>query len=231
MPRWLRIVLGIAVAVVLVTLLGRVLAEPIVRFASWVDDQGRLAPLLYIAGYLLATVALIPGSLLTLAAGAIFGLAWGTVYAFTGATLGATAAFLLARYAVRPLVARRMRREERFAKMDRAIGRSGFRVALLLRLSPLFPFNLLNYALGLTSVRLVDILLSAVGMLPGTLLYVYSGTVMGGLARLAAGAEVPHTTGYYLVLLLGLLATVAVTLVLTRLARRALEDETGVTDE
>lgn len=227
MPRWLKIVLGVAAAVALVSLLGHLLGEPIARFAAWVDSQGRLAPALYIAGYVLATVALVPGSLLTLAAGAIFGLVRGTAYAFIAATAAESAAFLLARYAVRPLVERRLRGEPRFEKIDRAIAREGFRVVLLLRLSPLLPFNLLNYALGLTRVRFRDVLLSAIGMLPGTILYVYSGTVIGGVARLAAGVEVPHTTGYYVVLALGLAATVAVTLVLTRIARRALDEETG----
>ena len=231
MPRWLKIVLGVVAAIAVVTLLGNVLAEPIARFAAWVDHQGRLAPLLYIVGYVLATVALIPGSLLTLAAGAIFGLGWGTLYAFLAATAAESVAFLLARYAVRPLVARRLQGEPRFERIDRAIAREGFRVVLLLRLSPLLPFNLLNYALGLTRVRFIDVLLSAIGMLPGTLLYVYSGTVAGGVARLAAGVEVAHTTGYYVVLLLGLVATIAVTVVLTRIARRALDEETGGTDD
>jgi uncharacterized membrane protein YdjX (TVP38/TMEM64 family) len=231
MPRWLKILLGVIAEVVLVTLLGRLLSDQIATFAAWVDRQGRLAPLLYIVGYVVATVLLIPGSLLTLAAGAIFGLGWGTVYAFVAATAAESAAFLLARHAVRPLVERRLRSDARFAKIDRAIARKGFRVVLLLRLSPLLPFNLLNYALGLTTVSFADVLLSAVGMLPGTLLYVYSGTVVGGVARLAAGVEVPHTTGYYLVLGLGLAATIAVTIVMTRIARRALEEETdGVTD-
>lgn len=231
MPRWLRILLGVVAAVVLVTLLGRLLSDQIAAFAGWVDRQGRLAPLLYIGGYVVATVLLIPGSLLTLAAGAIFGLGWGTLYAFVAATAAESAAFLLARHAVRPLVERRLRSDARFEKIDRAIARRGFRVVLLLRLSPLLPFNLLNYALGLTAVSFADVLLSAVGMLPGTLLYVYSGTVVGGVARLAAGVEVPHTAGYYLVLALGLAATIAVTIVVTRIARRALEEETdGVVD-
>lgn len=232
MPRWLRILLGVVAAVVLVTLLGRLLSDQIAAFAGWVDRQGRLAPLLYIGGYVVATVLLIPGSLLTLAAGAIFGLGWGTLYAFVAATAAESAAFLLARHAVRPLVERRLRSDARFEKIDRAIARRGFRVVLLLRLSPLLPFNLLNYALGLTAVSFADVLLSAVGMLPGTVLYVYSGTVVGGVARLAAGVEVPHTAGYYLVLALGLAATIAVTIVVTRIARRALEEETdGVVDE
>jgi uncharacterized membrane protein YdjX (TVP38/TMEM64 family) len=227
MSRWLKFVLGLAVAIAVVALLGRVLGEPIARFAAWVEAQGRLAPMLYIAGYVVATVALVPGSLLTLAAGAIFGLLWGTLYAFVGATIGACLAFLLARHAVRPWVERRLRDEPRFAKIDRAIARRGFRVVFLLRLSPVLPFNVLNYALGLTRVSFADVVLSSIGMLPGTMLYVYSGTVIGGVARLAAGTEVPRTSGYYLVVALGLAATVVVTLLLTRIARRALNEDTG----
>jgi uncharacterized membrane protein YdjX (TVP38/TMEM64 family) len=191
-----------------------------------VQGQGAVGAILFALGYVLATVALVPGSLLTMAAGAIFGLGWGTALVLVAATLGASAAFLISRYLVREAVARRLEQDPRFAAIDRAVGREGRRIVFLLRLSPLFPFNLLNYALGLTRVTFRDFVLASVGMLPGTLLYVYYGKVIADVARLAGGGPVSRGWGYYTVLALGLAATVAVVIVVGRLARRALEQAT-----
>lgn len=216
----------LAAGVVLLLLLGREAGAALPGFAAWIEQLGALAPLVFIAGYALAVVALVPGSLLTVAAGAIFGLAEGTLYVLIAATLGAAVAFLLARYLARPLVERRLAGNPRFAAIDRAVGRQGRRIVFLLRLSPVFPFNVLNYALGLTGVRFSDYLLACIGMLPGTLLYVYYGRLAGEVAVLAAGAEVERGPGYYSLLVLGLVATIAVTALVTRVARRALRDAT-----
>jgi uncharacterized membrane protein YdjX (TVP38/TMEM64 family) len=181
----------------------------------------------FVVGYILATVAFIPGSLLTLAAGAIFGIALGTVTVFAGAVLGSAAAFLLARTVARAAIERRIEGDARFAAIDEAVARDGRRIVFLLRLSPAFPFNLMNYALGLTRVRFVDYLVASVGMLPGTLLYVYTGKLAGEVAVAAGGAAPPRGAGYYAVLGLGLLATLAVTVLVTRTARRALTEATS----
>src|SRR5439155_1600715 len=109
----------------------------------------------------------------------------------------------------------------------RAVGAEVRKIVFLLRLSPVFPFNLLNYALGLTRVRFADFFLASVGMLPGTVLYVYSGKLIGDVTALAGGAAVEKGAAYYAVLVLGLAATVAVTTVVTRTAQRALRDATG----
>lgn len=220
-----RIAVG-AAAVVALILLGRAGGAYLPAFAAWVDTQGVWGPLAFIGGYALATVALVPGSLLTLAAGAVFGVAAGTAYVFAGAVLGTTLAFLLARRAARQAVERRIAGDPRFERIDAAVARNGRKIVFLLRLSPLLPYNLLNYALGLTRVRLTDYVVASVGMLPGTLLYVYSGRVIGDVASVASGARVERTAGYYVVLVLGLLATVVVTLLITRIARRALKKET-----
>lgn len=220
--RWL--IFG-AAGFALVWVLGRVAGGAIPTVLSWLRDLGPLAPLAYLATYTLSTVALVPGSLLTLAAGALFGLAGGTIYAFLGATLGAAAAFTVARHLLRDTVARRVAGSPRFTRLDRAIGRNGLRIVFLLRLSPLFPFTLLNYLLGASRVRFKDYLLASVGMIPGTVLYVYYGKVAGDVALLAAGAAVPRDAGYYALLGLGLVATLAVTAVITRIARRALAQE------
>ncbi len=218
---WLRL-LAFAVLVVGLMLVGRRAAAYIPAFAAWVDDLGVWGPLVFAAAYAVATVAFVPGSLLTLAAGAVFGLVWGVATVFAGATVGATAAFLVSRYLARGWVERKVGDNARFAAIDRAVAREGLKIVLLLRLSPVFPFNLLNYALGLTRVRVRDYVFASLGMLPGTLLYVYYGKLAGDVAALAAGTAVPAGAGYYAVLALGLAATVVVTTLVTRAARRAL---------
>lgn len=220
--RVLAVVAGLAVLV----FAGRHLGGQLPRFAGWVEGLGAWGPAVFIVGYVVAAVAFVPGSVLTLAAGAIFGLVRGAIYVFIGATLGAAAAFLVSRYLARGAVERRVVGDPRFAAVDRAIEGQGFRVVFLLRLSPLFPFNLMNYALGLTRVRFVDYLLGSVGMIPGTVLYVYYGRVAGDVARAAGGAAPERGAGYYAVLALGLVATVAVSALVARISRRALQEAT-----
>ncbi|HEU4698835.1 MAG TPA: TVP38/TMEM64 family protein [Gemmatimonadales bacterium] len=226
-PRRMAALAAVVLAAVLaVALVGREAAGLVLRFAAWVQDLGGWGPAAFVAGYVLACVALVPGSLLTLAAGLLFGLVRGTLYVLAGATLGATAAFLVARHLARGRVARWVARDARLAAVDRAVGREGWRLVLLLRLSPVVPFSLLNYALGLTRIPLGPYVLASIGMVPGTVLYVYSGTLLRGLADLRAGAAVPRGAGYWAVLALGLAATALVTLLLARAARRALARST-----
>lgn len=223
--KWaLMVALVIAAIAAVAVLGGRELAGLIPAFAEQVRGAGPWGPLAFVLGYALAAVAFVPGSLLTLAAGAIFGLVTGVVVVLLGATLGASTAFLVARYAARRPIERALAGNERFAAIDRAIGREGRRIVFLLRLSPVFPFNLLNYGLGLTQVRFVDYLVASVGMLPGSLLYVYYGKVAGDVAALAGGVASEKGAAHYVVLALGLLATLAVTLLVTRIAKRALTE-------
>ncbi len=227
--RWvpaLRVLLVLA-GVAALLLLGRGAAPLIPRFAAWVESLGIWGPIVFILGYAAAAVAFVPGSLLTLAGGAIFGLARGTAYVFVAATLGSCLAFLVSRYWARAAVERRLEGNERFASIDRAVGQQGRKIVFLLRLSPVFPFNLLNYALGLTQVRFADYVIAALGMLPGTLLYVYLGTVGGEAAAAAAGAGTERGTAQTALLVVGLVATVVVTTLVTRIARRALAEATG----
>jgi len=180
---------------------------------------GGWGPVLYIAVYTLAAVFFIPGSVLTLGAGAVFGLGWGSLYSSAAATLGATAAFGVGRYLARDWVARRVERNPRFAALDRAVAAEGWKIVGLTRLSPLFPYTLLNYAFGLTRVGWRDyIFFSWLGMLPGTVMYVYLGSV----AR-AAVSEGTRTAGEWGVFGIGFVATVGVTVAMTRLAKKALE--------
>ena len=221
-----RVLFGI-VAIVALVALGRTFGVYLDRFVTWVDGLGALGPLVFILGYIGATVAFIPGSVLSLAAGAIFGLGEGVVYVMTGATLGASLAFLLARYVAREAVEQRIAGNAKFAAVDRAVGREGFKIVLLLRLSPVFPFNLLNYGLGLTQVRFRDYVLASIGMLPGSFLYTYSGFLVGDVIRLAGGVGPERGPLYYVVVGIGLMAAVGVTLLVTKTARRAITEATG----
>jgi len=208
-------------------LLGRLAGGYVQGFAQWVDGLGAWGPAAFIAGYALAVAAFVPGSLLTLAGGAIFGVAKGTAYVFCAAVLGSSLGFLIARYLARGAVERRLAGNEKFAAIDRAVGGQGRWIVFLLRLSPVFPFSLLNYALGLTSVRFADYLAASVGMLPGTLLYVYSGKAVGDVAALAGGAQHERGATDFALLAVGLLATAVVTVLVTRIARRALDEATS----
>ena len=208
-------------------LFGQRVAGYLPEFSAWVDGLGVWGPIVFVLGYTVATVAFIPGSLLTLAGGAIFGLAEGTALVFVGASLGATAAFLASRYVVRGAIEKRVAAEPRFAAIDRAVGREGFKIVLLLRLTPIVPFVLLNYALGLTRVRLGDYVRAFVGMLPATLLYVYYGRVIGDVFEIAAGVGDERGWGDHALLGVGLIATVAATTIIVRIARRALREEVG----
>lgn len=218
---WLKLLVVIAVVVGLL-LVGKQLGNQVDAFKAYIAGLGPLGPLVFIAAYVLATVLFGPGSVLTLAAGALFGLGFGFVYAFIGAVLGSSAAFLIARYLARARVEGWVAGNAKFAAVDRAIAKEGRKIVFLLRLSPVFPFNFLNYSLGLTSARFVDYLIASLGMIPGTLLYVYLGTVAGTVASGSGGG-----TGKYLLLGVGLAATVLVTIFVTRLARRELAAATG----
>jgi len=221
-----RIVL-IVVALIGLLALGRFAGGYLPQFARWVDSLGFWGPVVFVLGYAAAAVAFVPGSILTLAAGAIFGLGKGVVLVFVAALLGSSAAFLIARYVARGAIERRIANNPKFAAIDRAVGAQGRKIVFLLRLSPVFPFNLLNYGLGLTKVSFADYVTASVGMIPGTILFVYYGKLAGDVAALASGAAVEKGTGYYAVLLLGLVATVVVTTIVTRTARKALKEATG----
>ena len=191
------------------------------QFEAYVQDLGAVGPVVVVLVYVAATVLLIPGSALTIASGTLFGLPMGFLVAFTGANMGALLAFLLARTRLRAKVARWAEGNGKFHSLDRAIGRQGFKVVFLSRLSPALPFTLLNYLFGLTAVRTgAYVLANLLGMLPGGFLYVYLGVT----ARDALAGDLHGTAGIYqqVVRYVGLLATLAVVVVITRLARKAL---------
>jgi uncharacterized membrane protein YdjX (TVP38/TMEM64 family) len=192
---------------------------------QWIDSLGSVGAIAFIAIYIIATIAFFPGSILTLGAGVVFGVVGGAIYVFIGATLGATAAFLVGRYLARGWVARKIADNPKFAAIDSAVGKEGLKIVLLTRLSPIFPFNLLNYAFGITGVSLKDYFIGSVGMIPGTILYVYIGSLAGNLALIGTETQPTNPTLQWIIRLVGFIATVVVTVYVTRIARRALEEK------
>ena len=185
---------------------------------DWIDELGPWGPVIFIALYIVATVLFIPGSVLTLGAGAVFGVVWGSIYVSIASTAGATCAFLVGRYLARAAIARKLEGNDRFAAIDQAVAKEGWKIVGLTRLSPVFPFTLLNYAFGLTRVKLGHFVIASwIGMMPGTVMYVY----LGSLAKAATG-ERTRTSGEWVLYGVGLLATLVVTLFVTRIAKKAL---------
>ena len=220
-----RVVVGVICVIVLAA---GVLLLPVgaylSRFLAWVQTVGPWGALILGAGYIPAALLFVPGSLLTLGAGFVFGVGVGTVAVSLGSTLGAAATFLLGRKFARRAIEAKVFSNPRFHALDQAVKREGFKIVLLMRLSPVFPFNLLNYAFGLTQISFRDyVLASWIGMLPGTIMYVYLGSATQNLAALSTG-QATGGAGRHMLFGLGLLATVAVTVFVTRLARRTLDE-------
>jgi uncharacterized membrane protein YdjX (TVP38/TMEM64 family) len=185
---------------------------------DWVGRLGAWGPVIFIVVYVVATVLFVPGSVLTLGAGALFGLIWGSIYVSIASTLGATCAFLVGRYLARHAINRKIERNARFAAIDKAVANEGWKIVGLTRLSPVFPFTLLNYAFGLTRVSLRHyVFASWIGMMPGTVMYVY----IGSLAQAGTGQR-SRTAGEWTLYGVGLLATILVTIFVTRIARKEL---------
>ncbi|MGL5079844.1 MAG: TVP38/TMEM64 family protein [Waterburya sp.] len=199
---------------------------------QWVDNLGAVAPLVFILIYVIATVAFLPGSLLTLGAGVLFGVIQGSVYVFIGATLGATLAFLVGRYLARGWISNKIASNQKFQAIDQAVGREGLKIVLLTRLSPIFPFNLLNYGLGVTGVSLKDYVLGSVGMIPGTIMYVYIGSLAGSIATIGSESQPDaNPIAQWTIRIIGFIATVAVTLYITKIARKALDESINTKEE
>ena len=189
---------------------------------AWISDLGPWGPVFFILLYILATVFFLPGLIPTMAAGVLFGVLQGTVLVSISSISGATIAFLIGRYLAREWVAGKIQGNQKFEAVDVAVAQEGWKIVGLTRLSPLFPFNLLNYAFGLTQVSLKDYFLASwIGMLPGTVMYVYIGSLAGDLAALGSG-ERSRTPAEWALYVVGLTATVVLTLYITRIAQRAL---------
>jgi uncharacterized membrane protein YdjX (TVP38/TMEM64 family) len=222
---------GISLCVILLSLFVLMRALPLERwlaeFQAALKRLGYWGPLIYGLLYAVAVVLLIPGSLLTLAGGAVFGLVKGTLVVSLAATTGAALAFLIARHFAREKVQKRIRQSPRLQAVDHAIGREGWKIVALLRLSPAVPFTLQNYLYGVTAIRFWPcILTSWVAMLPGTFLYVYLGSL--GSQALAGDKT---TIGEWTLRGAGLLATVLVTVYIARIAKQAIGESVPISEE
>ncbi|OCQ94830.1 SNARE associated Golgi family protein [Nostoc sp. MBR 210] len=203
------------------------------NLVAQVKSLGIWGVVAYISIYNLATLLFIPGSVLTLKAGCLFGLFWGSVYVLIAAIIGAVLAFLIGRYFSRNWVSRQIEQHPKLKAIDVAVAKEGWKIVLLTRLCPLFPFNLLNYFFGVTQVSLKDYVLGSFGILPGTVLYVYIGTLAGNLAmtNISNQTLTPAAQTYQLIMqIIGLIATVAVTIYITKIAQKALSQSMTITE-
>ncbi|MYC74332.1 TVP38/TMEM64 family protein [Candidatus Poribacteria bacterium] len=150
--------------------------ENVPKIKTWVTSFGAIAPLVYMGLYLVSTVFFLPGSPVTILAGFVFGPVWGIFYASVASIISVSLAFLIARYVARDLVEGWVQDNAQFRKIDEQVEEQGWRILMFTRLVPIFPFNLQNYAYGLTSIRFSTyVLVSAIFMLPGTAAFVQLG--------------------------------------------------------
>jgi uncharacterized membrane protein YdjX (TVP38/TMEM64 family) len=219
--RWAAAVAGVVALVLVFTLLP--VDTWLLGLVERIRGMGLAGAVLYIAVYGVGTMLMMPATALTLGAGFVYGPVYGSLLVVVANNLSALASFLLGRTVLRERVARRLAGWPRFTAVDTAVAGQGFKVVLLLRLSPIFPFSLLNYSLSLTRVRLRDYAPATfLGMLPATMLYVYLGSLVTSVAQLSSGERPDSGLSGQLFLWGGLAATVLATVYVTRLARRAL---------
>jgi uncharacterized membrane protein YdjX (TVP38/TMEM64 family) len=196
--------------------------DTLAAFLEWIRSAGLLGAALVVLAYIPAAILFVPASVLTLGAGFVFGVVKGAAIVSVGSTAGAAAAFLVSRTIGQKWVARRVAKRPALNAIFRAVHVDAFRVVLLTRLSPVFPYNVLNYAFGLSAVPFrTYVLASWIGMLPGTLMYSYIGSAAQSVASLVSGTA-RRSPAQQVFFLVGLAATIAVTAIVTRTARRAL---------
>ncbi len=216
----------IAVAIAVTVALMCPLAEWLEDLVQWVRSRGVWGPIVYAAIYGVASAAFVPASWLTLAAGYAFGTMVGATSAMVGGLLGASASFFLGHTLARHFVERHIKKYPRFAALDRGVSNEGLKIVLLVRLTPALPFAPLNYAFGVTRVRFRHVFVgSLIGMLPGCIMYSYLGWVTQTLTGAAIGG-MHRSPAQWVPLVVGLIATIAVSVVITRVARRALTEAT-----
>ncbi len=192
---------------------------------AWIEGRGFWAPLVFSLIYIATTILFVPGFILTLGAGILFGVLLGTATVSVAATLGATASFIIGRYFARTWVEHKIQDSPGFDAIDTAVAREGWKIVLLTRLTPLLPFNVLNYAFGVTRISLGGYFLASwIGMLPGTLMYVYIGSLIGNLTLLGSH-ERSRTIAEWIFYGAGMVVAAIVTVYVTRLARSALEEK------
>jgi len=224
------LLLVLLVAAIVAAAVGSPLSRWLVDGAGWAEDHRYAAGGLFIVAYTAAAVLAVPGTILTLAAGFVFGVAFGSAFVSAGSVLGASAAFLLGRFAARSWVAQRVERSTRLRALVAVTRDDGFLIVLLARLSPLLPYNVLNYLFGATAVRFRDyVLASWLGMLPATVLYVYIGSLTKTISALTGG-NVDAAWPRRVLLVGGFLATLGLTALIARRATRELRTRLAAED-
>ena len=215
-------------AAALLLFLNLPLDQKLLEVVQWAQSAGPEGVAAFAVLYVVATVFMLPASVLTLAAGFVYGPWYGLLLVSPVSVAAASASFLLGRSVARQWVAKQIAKRPQFHAVDRAVGAQGFRSVALLRLSPLIPFNLLNYALSLTSVQFSHyVSASFIGMLPGTFLYVYLGSLFTNAAQLTSGQRPESGVWGQIFFWAGLVATVIVTTLISRAARRQLDSALG----
>lgn len=219
--RW--IVVGVLVLLAIAALQWLPVGDWVKSLQQWIESLGAFGPILFAFVYVVASLLFVPASALTLAAGAVFGLGWGLLLVSFASTVTAACAFLIARHIAREKLERWARKHDRFAALDRAIGEGNWKIVVLLRLSPIIPFNLSNYLFGLTKLDFWPyVLASWIGMLPGTFVYVYLGSL--GAAGVSGGKKSPLQ---WTLLGVGLVASVVAVIWVGRMARGKIEKRGG----
>ncbi|MBE9216169.1 TVP38/TMEM64 family protein [Plectonema cf. radiosum LEGE 06105] len=229
--RFLKLILiGCLIAILIIAAKYFNLQGLLSKSLLWVDSLGWWGPIAFIIIYNVATLLFIPGSLLTLKGGCLFGLCWGSLYVLIAAIIGAIFAFLVGRYISRDWVCQQIGKKPKFQAIDKAVAKNGFKIVFLTRLSPIFPFNLLNYAFGVTQVSLKDYILGSIGMIPGTVMYVYMGSLIGNIAIKNPSIPISPEAQFAQMLLqgVGLIATVFVTIYIAKVAKKALKESTSI---
>ncbi len=207
------------------------LQQQLVSLIEWINGLGAIAPLIFILTYIAITIAFLPASIFTLGAGFVFGVVKGSILVFIGAMIGATAAFLIGRFVARDWIAKKIADNNFFSALDNAIAQEGLKLILLIRLSPVFPFNLLNYALGLTKISLPSYVIGTTGIIPGTIMYVYLGSLVSDLATLGTGEAPANPTVDWTIKILIFVTVVAISLYIAKIARTALKEAVPETEE
>ena len=219
---WLLVFVMAAVAIALHGVNWQAVVQP---GWQWFNALVVQNPLMFILFFNIATLLCIPASLLALKAGYVFGLGWGTAYVLVAAILGSILAFWMGRYLAHHWLQRKVQENLKFQAIAQAVAVEGWKIVLLTRLSPLFPFNLTNYAFGLTQISLKNYTLGSLGILPGTVLYTYMGSLSSDLARVDLSASPGHLSlhiAQWGMRLVGLVATLLITLYASRIAKKAL---------
>jgi uncharacterized membrane protein YdjX (TVP38/TMEM64 family) len=221
-----RVILALVILVCLLLIMRQLPVEQgIAALRGWIEGLGLLGPIVYGAIYVVASLFLVPGLILTITAGALFGLLGGGLTVSVASTTAAGLALLISRYLARKRIEQLAQNNTKFRAMDAAVTQGGWKIVAMLRLSPAVPFNLQNYFYGLTRIRFWPcVLTSWIAMMPGTFLYVYVGHLGAESIEAAAADNASLNVGKWVLLGVGLLATVGVTVYITKLAKKALAE-------